>query len=85
MVGRSDAIGSREQWEPVFQDVSPHCFLKVVILAIIIIIIIMDCYIPDSSIQNSSRIYLALQLDVFTEGRLDFDSTQSYCFPTFSG
>lgn len=22
MVGRSDAIGSREQWEPVFQDVS---------------------------------------------------------------
>lgn len=22
VVGRSDAIGSREQWEPVFQDVS---------------------------------------------------------------
>lgn len=25
VVGRSDAIGSREQWEPVFQDVSGHC------------------------------------------------------------
>lgn len=25
VVGRSDAIGAREQWEPVFQDVSGHC------------------------------------------------------------
>lgn len=26
VVGRSDAIGSREQWEPVFQDVSVFSF-----------------------------------------------------------
>lgn len=26
VVGRSDAIGSREQWEPVFQDVSGFSF-----------------------------------------------------------
>lgn len=24
-MGRSDAIGAREQWEPVFQDVSGSC------------------------------------------------------------
>ena len=31
VVGRSDAIGAREQWEPVFQDVSDekHCFQDV--------------------------------------------------------
>lgn len=28
VVGRSDAIGSREQWEPVFQDVSKYFLIS---------------------------------------------------------
>lgn len=30
VVGRSDAISSREQWEPVFQDVRFMCIVLII-------------------------------------------------------
>lgn len=47
VVGRSDAIGSREQWEPVFQDVSSSSHVE----AFMCLTSIMS--VPLSNVRNS--------------------------------